>query len=319
MSEINECCWTDLLATIVSYNNWIDGFLSKFEGYRRFTMSTERSIVLITGANQGIGYEVAKLILSRHEDHYILLGCRNLDRGARAAKELDPTGTSVEPITIDVSDDDSIEAATEYVTGKYGRLDVLINNAGINNELEFLLQQSVNKTKSGDNQKPDFGQLREEIKKQQTEKTNLSQLRQLYRDAYEVNLFGAAATTEAFKQLLAKAASPPRIVFVSSHTGSLGIRSNPSSEMWTQLSSPSFPMYRSSKAALNMLTLHYAAMFKEKGWKVNASAPNLTATGFSHGVGRPASESAVNIVRLATLKADGESGTYSDENGTVAW
>lgn len=311
---------TETLATIVLITIGPPVFLPcKLKGHRKFTMSAERSIVLITGANQGIGYEVAKSILSSHEDYHILLGCRSADRGARAAKELDPTGTSVEPITIDVSDDNSIEEAAEYVARKYGRLDVLVNNAGINNELEFLLQQQVNQTKSGETQKLDFGQLREDMKKQQTEKTNLSELRQLYRDAYEVNLFGAAATTEAFKHLLAKAASPPRIVFVSSHTGSLGIRSDPSSNMWEQLSNPSFPIYRSSKAGLNMLTLHYAAMFKEKGWKVNASAPNLTATGFSHGIGRPASESAVNIVRLATLKADGESGTYSDENGTVAW
>lgn len=175
------------------------------------------------------------------------------------------------------------------------------------------------KKKSGETQKPDFAQLREVMKKQQSENTDLSQLRKLYRDAYEVNLFGAAAMTEAFKHLLAEAISPPRIVFVSSHTGSLGLRSDSSSKMWAQLSDPSFPIYRSSKAALNMLTLHYAGLFKEKGWKINASAPNLTATGFSHGIGRPASESAVNIVRLATLKADGESGTYSDETGTVAW
>lgn len=282
-------------------------------------MSAERSIILITGANQGIGYEVAKLIISLRKDYYVLLGCRSADRGAKAAEELDPTGTSVEPVTIDVSDDNSIEQAVEYIASKHGRLDVLVNNAGINNELEFLLQQQVNQDKSGENKKPDFAQLREEMKQQQTEKTNLSQLRELYRNAYEVNLFGAAATTEAFKSLLAKAASPPRIVFVSSHTGSLGIRNDPSSEMWVQLSNPSFPIYRSSKAALNMLTLHYAAMFKEKGWKVNATAPNLTATRFSHGVGRPASESAVNIVRLATLKTYGESGTFSDENGTVAW
>lgn len=70
-----------------------------------------------------------------------------------------------------------------------------------------------------------------------------------------------------------------------------------------------------------MLTLHYAAKFQEKGWKVNGSCPNLTDTNFARGwvKGRPALESAVNIVRLATLSADGESGVYSDENGVVLW
>jgi NAD(P)-dependent dehydrogenase (short-subunit alcohol dehydrogenase family) len=99
----------------------------------------------------------------------------------------------------------------------------------------------------------------------------------------------------------------------------MGLRSEQSSGIWEKLRSPSFPTYRSTKAALNMLTLHYAALFEEQGWKVNASAPNLTATHFSRGIGRPASESAVNIVRLATLSVDGETGTYSDENGTVPW
>ncbi|KAJ5091682.1 hypothetical protein NUU61_006552 [Penicillium alfredii] len=263
-----------------------------------------RTIVLITGANQGIGFEVAKAIHSVHKDYHILLGSRDAERGVKAAAEIDPTGTSVEPITIDVTDDASIEKAAEQVASNHGRLDVLVNNAGINNEFE-LFWGAQEKQKNGE---------------AQDEKPNLSQLRQLYREAYEVNLFGAAATTEVFIPLLEKAAaSPPRIVFVSSHTGSLAIRTDPSHEMFSKMSRPSFPIYRSSKAALNMLTLHYAAQFKDQGWKVNASCPNLTATNFSHGIGRPASESAVNIVRLATLGADGESGLYSDENGVVPW
>lgn len=259
-----------------------------------------RTIVLITGANQGIGYEVAKGLLV-HDDYYILLGSRDAARGAKAAAELDPSGNSVEAITIDVADDASIQRAVEQVAAKHGRLDVLINNAGINNEIQMHLQQM--KQQEG---------IRSE--------TNLSELRQLYREAYEVNVFGAAITTEAFTPLLENAtALPPRLIFVSSHTGSLGLRTDPSSNFYEKLSKPGFPIYRSSKTALNMLTLHYAAKFQAKGWKVNGSCPNLTATNFSRGMGRPASESAVNIMRLATLGADGESGTYSDEDGVVVW
>lgn len=257
-----------------------------------------RTIVLITGANQGIGYEVAKRLLA-HGNYYIFLGSRDAARGAKAAAELDSSGSSVEPIIIDMTDDASIQQAVEQVASKHGRLDVLINNAGINNEMQLHL---------------------EEMKQQEASSSDLSQLRQLYREAYEVNVFGTAITTEAFTPLLEKAtALPPRIVFVSSHTGSLGLRTDKSSEFYEKLSKPSFPIYRSSKAALNMLTLHYAAKFQAKGWKVNGSCPNLTATKFSRGKGRPASESAINIVRLATLGADGESGTYSDENGVIAW
>jgi NAD(P)-dependent dehydrogenase (short-subunit alcohol dehydrogenase family) len=263
--------------------------------------TSDCTIVLITGANQGIGYEVAKGLLA-HKNYHILLGSRDAARGAKAAAELDPTGRFVEPITIDVTDDASIQQAVEQVASKHGRLDVLVNNAGINNEFQMHFQNIQNQ-KEGIQEKPD-----------------LSELRRLFRDVYEVNVSGAAITTEAFAPLLEKsAATPARIVFVSSHTGSLGLRTDQSSDWYQKLSNPSFPLYRSSKAALNMLTLHYAAKYQAKGWKVNASCPNLTATNFSRGNGRPASESAVNIVRLATLGADGESGVYTDENGIVPW
>ncbi|KAJ5818510.1 hypothetical protein N7474_004101 [Penicillium riverlandense] len=264
-----------------------------------------QTIVLITGANQGIGFEVAKQILESHKTYYILLGSRDPERGVKAAAELDSTGASVEPITIDVTDDASIERAAEQVASKHGRLDVLINNAGINNEIDIALAR-MKREKEGITEEP---------------KMPLAELRKLYREAYDVNVFGAAAVTEAFIPLLEKAAAlPPRIVFVSSHTGSMGIRSDPSQEMYPRQHKPIGPVYRSSKAAFNMLMLHYAATFEDKGGKVNASCPNLTATSFARGMGgRPVSESAVNIVRLATLGKDGETGTYSDENGPVPW
>lgn len=275
--------------------------------------SPPRTIILITGANQGIGFEVAKQILATQENAYILLGARNAERGAKTAAELDPTGTSVEPITIDVSDDASIERAVEQVASRHGRLDVLINNAGINNEIELHLEQLKQQQQQQDSTAKDGAT--------KAKKPNLAHMRQLYRAAYDVNVFGAALTTEAFTPLLAQAvALPPRIIFVSSHTGSLGLRIDESStEFYSKMRNPSFPIYRSSKSALNMLTLHYAAKFADRNWKVNASCPNLTATNFSRGMGRPVEESAANIVRLAALGADGESGVYSDENGFVPW
>ncbi|KAJ5391586.1 hypothetical protein N7509_007076 [Penicillium cosmopolitanum] len=288
--------------------------------------NTHQTIVFITGANQGIGLATAKQLLA-YEDYYVLLGARDAERGSKAAAELDPTGQRVEAITIDVTDDDSIEEAVRQITSRHGRLDVLVNNAGINNELELFFKQAEEATKAkGEEQAPstekklDLSIIRAQAQKLEQTKPQLATLRQLYRDAYEVNLFGAAMVTEACTPLLDKAAAgTARIVFVSSHTGSMGLRVDKNGPEWEKWSQPSFPIYRSSKAALNFLTLHYAAKFNEKGWKVNAASPNLTATNFSRGNGRPASESAVNIVRLATLSSDGDTGTYSDENGIVPW
>ncbi|KAJ5633783.1 hypothetical protein N7528_001625 [Penicillium herquei] len=263
-------------------------------------MTPTQNIVLITGANQGIGFAVAEQLL-KHENYFILLGSRNAENGIKAAAELDPSGKHVEPITIDVTDDASIQEAADKIASKYGHIDVLVNNAGINNELTHYWKQQESKEEN---------------------KLDLAALRQIYREAYDVNLFGAAITTEAFIPLLKKAnAKPARIVFVSSHTGSIGLRTDPSSDFYERMSRPSFPAYRSSKTAMNMITLHYAAIFKEQGWKVNASCPNLTKSAFSRfsDLGRSPAESAVNIVRLATLSENGETGQYSDENGTVAW
>jgi NAD(P)-dependent dehydrogenase (short-subunit alcohol dehydrogenase family) len=256
--------------------------------------------ILITGANQGIGYEVAKQLLALpNTTNHILLGSRDPTRGAAAAKELDPTGASVTPITLDVTDDTSIADAASHIADKFGHLDVLVNNAGINNELELYRQNKMHPASA--------------------------ELRGLFKSAFDVNVFGAAAVTEAFVPLLEKSeesentAAPPRLVFVSSHTGSLALADDGGPAAETKFQNPMFPVYRSSKAALNMVMLHYARRFEGRNWKVNASCPNLTATRFSGGVGRKPAVSAENIVRLACLGADGECGSYSDENGGVPW
>lgn len=134
---------------------------------------------MVTGANQGIGYAIAEQPL-KQKDYYILLGSRNAENGAEAAAKLDPSGRLVEPVIIDVTDDASIQQAAEHIASKHGRIDVLINNAGIKNELSlYSKQQESNESKA-----------------------DLAALRQIYRDAYEVNLLGVAITTEAFTPLL---------------------------------------------------------------------------------------------------------------------
>ncbi|KAL6822083.1 hypothetical protein J3E69DRAFT_368237 [Trichoderma sp. SZMC 28015] len=237
--------------------------------------SPSSKIVLVTGANQGIGFQIAKSLSSK-PGYHVLVGSRDTQRGIKAAKDLQEQGLNVEPITIDVTSDNSIAEVVQQVKSKFGRLDVLINNAGV----------CLN-----------------------DERTSPPSLRN-FQDTFAVNTFGATLTTEAFIPLLT-ASSAPRVVFVSSFMGSLTHR--PESPI-------PLPIYRSSKAALNMIMLHYALKYKDAGWKVNATCPGYCATNLNGFVGKddPA-DGALNAVRLATMGEDGETGTFSNKEGSLAW
>jgi NAD(P)-dependent dehydrogenase (short-subunit alcohol dehydrogenase family) len=239
--------------------------------------SSNQTIVLITGANQGIGLASARA-LSSLPTYHVLLGSRDPQKGQAAASPLQADGLSVSPITIDLDSDASIQTAVEEVKSKYGRLDVLINNAAV---CPY-----------------------EDVPERKT-----------FRETFETNVFGTAAVTEAFVPLLEKA-EVPRVVFVSSSLGSLEQRNDPND----QFSQAICPVYRCSKAALNMLASTYHVRFNAQGWKVNIGCPGFTQTKMNNGRGNHSAEDgAVNIVRLATLGRDGESGTFSNKEGVLPW
>ncbi|KAJ7113180.1 hypothetical protein C8R44DRAFT_631540 [Mycena epipterygia] len=245
------------------------------------------NIVLITGANKGIGFEIAKQLALQYAGYHVLIGSRDAERGTQAASTLQKAGLSVEALTIDVTDDDSIAAAALRVECTFGRLDVLINNAGVTRG-------------------PFFGG---------TFGGSLGRAR--FEQTFAVNVFGAAATTEAFIPLLQKSASP-RVVFVSSDLGSLALYTN--TESGGRYHYVDAPAYRCSKAALNMLALSYAERFRGRGWKVNVYNPGFVATDFNMHTGPGTVEDgARGAVRLAVLGEDGETGTFSEEGGTVPW
>ncbi|KAK1244170.1 hypothetical protein MKX08_002308 [Trichoderma sp. CBMAI-0020] len=238
-------------------------------------VSPSSKIVLVTGANQGIGFEIAKSLSSK-SGYHVLMGSRDPQRGIDAAKQLQEQGLDVEPITIDITSENSIAQAVQQVTSKFGRLDVLVNNAGICLPAERTSAPSL----------------------------------QNFQDTFTVNTFGTTLTTEAFIPLL-EASPAPRIVFISSSIGSL-------THQWDH--PVGLPIYRSSKAALNMIMLHYAFKYKDAGWKINAACPGFCATnlnGYS-GIDTP-ENGALNAVRLATLGDDGETGTFSNKEGILAW
>ena len=79
---------------------------------------------MVTGGNKGLGKETAKGLADH--GHTVLLGCRNLELGEAAAKDLATSGNNVSAIQLDVTDLDSIAKAAAIVREKYGRLDILV-------------------------------------------------------------------------------------------------------------------------------------------------------------------------------------------------
>jgi NAD(P)-dependent dehydrogenase (short-subunit alcohol dehydrogenase family) len=242
-----------------------------------------QGLALVTGADKGLGKETARQLA--HRGLTVLLGSRDPFRGIAAADDLAADGMTVQPIQLDVTDLDSVDAAAEQVRRDHGRLDVLVNNAGV-----FVGA-------------PPF-------------ETTAAHLR----DLFEVNVFGAVTVTHAFLPLLRRSAAP-RIVNVSSTTASLALTADGADipgDATVRLA------YASSKAALNMLTVQYAKALAEDpglvGAKINSAVPGYTATDMNgHRGSRPVQDGARIIADLATLTADGPTGGCFDDQGRVPW
>jgi NAD(P)-dependent dehydrogenase (short-subunit alcohol dehydrogenase family) len=227
------------------------------------------TVTLITGANKGIGFETAKHLLSL--GHTVYVGARDAERGEKAAAEL-----GARFVQLDVTDDASVRSSLATIGAAEGRLDVLVNNAGV------LGSEALD---------------------------GPTALR-----VFDTNAVGIVRVTEAALPWLRKS-SNPTVVTVSSSAGSFWAVTNPDR--------PEFrlplALYSASKAAATMLTVQYAK--SEPGIKFNAVEPGTTATDLTaaFGIGRSPEESARTVVRLATLTADGPTGTLQDETGELPW
>ncbi|MFO7281653.1 MAG: SDR family oxidoreductase [Thermoanaerobacterales bacterium] len=235
------------------------------------------TIALITGANRGLGHETARQLAGR--GWTILLGARDPDKGRVAAEKLAADGADVRPVTIDVTDDDSVAAAVEQVASWTDHLDVLVNNAGIIGSTTPPLETGPE----------DF------------------------LACFGVNLLGPVRVTRAFLPLLAKA-ELPRVVMVSSGMGSFGITTDPD-----RLESGFVSLvYPSSKAALNMVTTMYAKAlpdWKVNAVDPGYTATDLNG----HSGHKTVEEGARIIVEMAAIGPDGPTGGFFDDTGRVPW
>lgn len=249
---------------------------------------TDRRIALITGANQGIGRQIAKDLAARGLT--VLIGSRNLENGRTAAQEI---GAGAHAVQLDVTDKASIAAAAEHIGSVFGRLDILINNAGI--------------SKVGQPQGP----IEEYVKRARISNAPLDDVRTIY----ETNVFGVIAVTQAMLPLLRKSRSA-RIVNVSSGVGSLTRTLGAGGEHLRAL----FGTYSASKTALNAVTVGLALDLAPEGIKVNAACPGYTKTALNNFQGtRTVEEGAREPVRLALLEDDGQTAGYFSDDGPLPW
>jgi NAD(P)-dependent dehydrogenase (short-subunit alcohol dehydrogenase family) len=250
----------------------------------------EKPVALVSGANQGIGLQIAK-DLAAH-GFTVLVGSRNFERGEVAAKEVGPNAHALQ---LDVTDQASIAVAAERVRNEFGRLDVLVNNAAISNTSK-LPEQSV-----------------EEYSKLNRPSTvSLDEVRKIW----ETNVFGTMAVYQAMLPLLREAPAA-RIVNVSSGAGSLA-----------KVADPTFPGrhifgpgYAASKTAMNAMTLAMAIELESTDIKVNACSPGFIKTNLNNYEGTgTVEEGALEPVRLALLGPDGPTRTFTRwENETIPW
>ncbi|KAK1963321.1 short chain dehydrogenase [Colletotrichum sublineola] len=250
---------------------------------------SSKKIILVTGANQGIGYDTSVALASASPNNHVIIGSRSQERGAKAVEDIrarNPAGT-VSLLQLDVTSDDSIKAAVDSLTAEFGVLDVLVNNAGI------VITQP---------------------------KDRRSELL----DTFNTNAAGALILAEALVPLLKKS-KDPRIINVSSGLGSISQRTDPGSKYY-EVGAVS---YRISKAALNMATAHMAYDFKSWGAKVWAYCPGYVVTNLTGENDRQrriesgadsAETSAQGILEIVEGKRDGEVGKFITRyGGQYSW
>jgi NAD(P)-dependent dehydrogenase (short-subunit alcohol dehydrogenase family) len=237
-------------------------------------------IALITGANKGIGFEVARQLGA--EGITVLIGARNPRLGQAAEARLKAEGADAHSLELDVTQPETIAKAAELIRAQHGKLDILVNNAGVH-------AAGDGPPSSVD---PDAVQ-----------------------SALDVNFFGVLKVTQAMLPLMREAPSG-RIVMVSSGLGSLTLNGDAD---W-QFAGVKRVGYNGSKAILNMLTVQLAWELRDTPIKVNAVNPGFTATDLNGNRGtQTVAQGAAETVRQSLVPDDSPTGGFFETGGLVPW
>ncbi len=243
-------------------------------------MANENKVILVTGANKGIGFEVSRQLAK--QGCTVLMGARDPKLGEAAVNMLRAEGGDVCAIEIDLEKQPTIEAAAKHVEAEYGRLDVLVNNAGLVDRADG---------------PPEAASL------------------EAVRHVLDVNFLGSVAVTQAMLPLIRRSAGG-RIVNVSSGLGSITLHGDPN---WIHASVKPLG-YAASKAALNMFTVQLAYQLRDTPIKVNSADPGYTATDLNGNRGtQTVEEGSEAAIKLALLPADGPTGGFFDRHGVAPW
>ncbi|KJY41446.1 dehydrogenase [Streptomyces sp. NRRL B-1568] len=242
---------------------------------------SERTIALITGANKGIGYEIAVGLGAL--GWRVGVGARDDERRAAAVEKLRARGVEAFGVPLDVTDDASVSAAARLIEARAGRLDVLVNNAAITGGMP-----------------------------QEPTRVDPATIRTVV----ETNVIGVIRVTNAMLPLLRHSASP-RIVNMSSSVGSLTRQSGTAAELTP---GPVAVAYAPSKTFLNAVTLQYVRELSGTNILINVGCPGYVATDLNgfRGVRTPA-QGAEIAIKLATLPDDGPTGKFFEDAGVVPW
>ncbi|MBX3580756.1 MAG: SDR family oxidoreductase [Rhizobiaceae bacterium] len=243
-------------------------------------MTTSNRIALVTGANRGIGLEIARQLAQ--VETFVILGARDLEKGKAAARQLASEGLSAQAIRIDLNDVASIADAAEQIDAEHGRLDILVNNAGIVDAADG--PPSISSPEA-------------------------------VRRILDTNFVGTLAVTQAMLPLLRRSPAA-RVVNLSSSLGSLSLNGDPASPYYAAR----LIGYNASKAALNMLTVQLNEELRDTAIVVNSVSPGYVRTDLTGHTGFMTAEEGAKLpVEYALLGDNAVSGKFVEASGETPW